>query len=180
MDTWYPLGKADMLEIAQMAIVFGRMLSEKKKHKVFDSITYGGARALSVEGYGIAKGKFADLVVLQAADPMEAIRIKAARLAVVRRGKIISRQEKRTANPDARQQDSAARLHGRESPRHPLVIAAAGVLEIPMRSRTPATQPDRRGVSATGYRLRWNRSTEGSLEFLKMLAIGIPVALLGA
>lgn len=28
---------------------------------------------------------------------MEAIRIKAARLAVVRRGKIISRQEKRTA-----------------------------------------------------------------------------------
>ena len=97
MDPWYPLGKADMLEIAQMAIVFGRMLSEKKKHKVFDSITYGGARALSVEGYGIAKGKFADLVVLQAADPMEAIRIKAARLAVVRRGKIISRQEKRTA-----------------------------------------------------------------------------------
>ena len=93
-DPWYPLGKCEMLDIAHMAIVYGRLLSEKKKHMVFNSITYGGARALNIDGYGIAKGKKADLVVLQATDPMEAIRIRPARLAVVRRGQIIARQEK--------------------------------------------------------------------------------------
>lgn len=93
-DPWYPLGKCEMLDIAHMAIVYGRMLSEKKKHKVFDSITYGGARALNIEGYGVAKGKNADLVVLQARSPMEAIRIRPVRLAVIRRGKVIARQDK--------------------------------------------------------------------------------------
>ena len=97
MDPWYPLGKGDMLEIAHMAIVYGRMLSEKKKHLVFDGITYGGARALNLEGYGLAKGKYADLVLLQASDPMEAVRIRPARLAVVRRGKVIARQDKRVS-----------------------------------------------------------------------------------
>ncbi len=93
-DPWYPLGKAEMLDIAHMAIVYGRMLSEKKKHKVFDSITYGSARALGLESYGIDKGCYADLVLLQATNPMEAIRIRPARLAVIRRGKVIARQER--------------------------------------------------------------------------------------
>lgn len=96
-DPWYPLGKCEMLDIAHMAIVYGRVLNEKKKHKVFDSITYGGARALNLEGYGIAKGKNANLVVLQARSPMEAIRIRPARLAVIRRGRVIARQEKQVS-----------------------------------------------------------------------------------
>jgi cytosine/creatinine deaminase len=93
-DPWYPLGKCEMLDIAHMAIVYGRLLAEKKKHMVFNSITYGGARALNIEGYGIAKGKRADFVILQATNPMEAIRIRPVRLAVVRGGQVIARQEK--------------------------------------------------------------------------------------
>ena len=93
MDPWYPFGKCEMLDIAHMAIVFGRMLTEKKKAMVFNCITYGGAQALNLDGYGIAKGNYADLVVLQAADPMEAIRIRPPRLAVVRRGEVIARQQ---------------------------------------------------------------------------------------
>jgi cytosine deaminase len=96
-DPWYPLGKGEMLDIAHMAIVYGRMLSEKKKHMVFDSITYGGARALGLEGYGIDRGCHADLVLLQATNPMEAIRIRPARLAVIRRGKVIARQERQVS-----------------------------------------------------------------------------------
>ncbi|MBL8579161.1 MAG: amidohydrolase family protein [Mesorhizobium sp.] len=98
MDPWFPFGKGDMLDVAHMAIVFGRLLSEKKKAMVFDSITYGGARALQIEGYGIEKGRNADLVVLQAADPMEAVRLRPNRLAVIRRGKVAARQEAQKAS----------------------------------------------------------------------------------
>jgi len=48
------------------------------------------AKILHLDGYGIGMGCRADLVLLQAADPFEAIRLKAPRLVVVRRGKIIA------------------------------------------------------------------------------------------
>lgn len=97
MDPWYPLGKGEMLDVAHMAIVWGRVLIRRKQLKVFDCITYGGATALNLPDYGIAKGKYADLVVLQAPDPLEAIRIRPPRLAVIRRGEVISRSQAQRA-----------------------------------------------------------------------------------
>ena len=46
---------------------------------------------MGLEGYGIEKGAFADFNLLQAKDSIEAIRLRAHRLRVVRRGKIIAR-----------------------------------------------------------------------------------------
>jgi cytosine deaminase len=43
-----------------------------------------------LEGCGLAPGCFADLVVLQAGDPVEALRLKPARLFVIRRGAVIA------------------------------------------------------------------------------------------
>ena len=43
-----------------------------------------------LDNYGINKGSNGDLVVLQCKDPIEAIRLKPARLFVVRHGKVIS------------------------------------------------------------------------------------------
>ena len=97
MDPWYAFGKADMLEVAHLAIHFGRLLSEQRKAQVFDAITYGGARALDLDGYGLGEGCNADMVVLQASDPMEAVRLKAPRLFVIRRGEVISEQAPRSA-----------------------------------------------------------------------------------
>jgi len=97
MDPWYAFGTEDMLDVAHMAIHFGRLLSEKRKAQVFDGITYGGARAMNLEGYGIDKGCHADMVVLQASDPMEAIRLRATRLFVIRRGKVIAKHAPRVA-----------------------------------------------------------------------------------
>ena len=57
----------------------------------FDAVTATPARILGLEGYGIAVGCNADLVVLDARDPVEAIRLRAARTAVIRRGKVVSR-----------------------------------------------------------------------------------------
>jgi cytosine deaminase len=56
----------------------------------FNAVTGNAASILHLENYGIAKGLNGDLVVLQCKDPIEAIRLKPARLFVVRRGKVIS------------------------------------------------------------------------------------------
>ncbi len=46
---------------------------------------------MGLEGYGLEVGCKADLVVLQAADVFEALRLKPSRLFVLKGGKIISR-----------------------------------------------------------------------------------------
>ena len=56
----------------------------------FRAVTEIPAAILGLEGYGLEKGCNADLVILQAADPVEALRLKANRLFVIRRGNIIS------------------------------------------------------------------------------------------
>jgi cytosine deaminase len=43
-----------------------------------------------LEGYGLEPGCRADVVILQAADRHEALRLKPARLYVIRRGKVIA------------------------------------------------------------------------------------------
>jgi len=53
-------------------------------------VTQNAARVLGLQGYGIEPGCNADLVVLQAADPIEALRLKPARLHVLRRGRVIA------------------------------------------------------------------------------------------
>ena len=56
----------------------------------FAAVTEAPARILGLEGYGVAPGCFADFVLLQARDPIEAIRLRAARLVVVRRGRVVA------------------------------------------------------------------------------------------
>jgi cytosine deaminase len=53
---------------------------------------------MRLDNYGLAPGKYADFVVLDAASPIEAIRRSAARLYVVRRGTIVARSAPRTAS----------------------------------------------------------------------------------
>jgi cytosine deaminase len=59
-------------------------------------VTTTPARILLLEGYGLAPGNFADMVLLQAKDPIEAIRLKPPRLAVIRRGRVIAETAERT------------------------------------------------------------------------------------
>ena len=90
MDPWYPLGSHDMLEVAHMGLHVAQMTGTDEMRRLFDAVTVNGARALGLEGYGLEPGCFADLVVLQAGDPVEALRLKPARLFVVRRGEVIA------------------------------------------------------------------------------------------
>ncbi len=95
MDPWYSFGSADMLEVAHMAIHVGQMTSLDGIAAAYAGITTNAAKILHLDSYGIEPGCRADLVVLQAADPFEAIRLKAARLLVLRNGKVIARSAPR-------------------------------------------------------------------------------------
>ena len=97
MDPWYPLGSGDMLEVAQMGLHVAQMTSQAQMRACFDAVTGNSARILGLDGYGLEVGCQADFVLLQARDAIEAIRLRATRLAVVRRGKVIARTPAATA-----------------------------------------------------------------------------------
>lgn len=90
MDPWYSMGSGDMLEVAQMAVHVAQMTSVDARRQAFEAVTTNPARILGLEGYGIAPGCRADLVVLQARDPLEALRLRARRLLVLRAGRVIA------------------------------------------------------------------------------------------
>ncbi|AMP71079.1 amidohydrolase family protein [Ralstonia solanacearum] len=91
MDPWYGLGSGDMLEVAHMGLHVAQMTGQAAMRQCFAAVTETPARILGLEGYGIAPGCHADLVMLDARDPIEAIRLRAARTLVMRRGKVVAR-----------------------------------------------------------------------------------------
>ncbi len=91
MDPWYSFGSHDMLEVAHMGVHVGQMTGVDEIKQAFAAVTGNAARVMNLPGYGIKPGCFADFVLLQARDPAEAIRLRAARLLVVRRGEVIAR-----------------------------------------------------------------------------------------
>lgn len=97
MDPWYSLGSGEMLEVAHMAIHIGHLSSREAMAFCFDAVTKHAAAIMHLDGYGLEKGKNADFVILQAQDPIEAVRLKATRLAVARRGRIIARSPAKIA-----------------------------------------------------------------------------------
>ena len=97
VDPWYGMGSGDMLEVAHMGLHVAQMTGQDAMRACFAAVTENPARILGLEGYGIAPGKNADMVILQAADPVEAIRVRATRLAVLRRGKVVAETPAQTA-----------------------------------------------------------------------------------
>ena len=91
MDPWYSLGSGDMLEVAHMGLHVAQMTGTDAMRAAFVAVTTTPAKILGIEGYGIAVGNHADCVMLDARDSVEAIRLRAARTAVLRRGKVVSR-----------------------------------------------------------------------------------------
>ena len=91
MDPWYSLGRADMLDVASMGLHVGQLSSRADMAWCLEAVTANSAKIMGLEGYGLEKGCKANFVLLQARDPIEAIRLRATRLEVVRSGKVISR-----------------------------------------------------------------------------------------
>jgi cytosine deaminase len=97
MDPWYPLGSADMLDVAHMGLHVAQMTSQAGMRQCFEAVTTQPARILGLDGFGLMPGCEASFVLLQARDPVDAIRLKATRLKVWRRGQLVAETPARRA-----------------------------------------------------------------------------------
>ncbi len=97
LDPWYSLGTADMLDVAFMGLHVAQMTHPGEMARCFRMVTEDNAQIMGLEGYGLEKGCMASLVVLDAATPVEALRLRAERLAVVSKGKVIARRQRNDA-----------------------------------------------------------------------------------
>ena len=96
LDPWYSLGTADMLDVAFMGLHVAQMTSPADMRACFDMVTEVNAAILGLPDYGLRQGALASLVVLEASDPVEALRLRAIRRLVVSRGRVVA---ERQANP---------------------------------------------------------------------------------
>ena len=90
MDPWYSLGSGDMLEVAHMGLHVAQMTSQAAMRQCFDAVTVNPAQVMGLNGYGLQAGCYADFVLLQARDPVEALRLRATRLQVYKRGRLLA------------------------------------------------------------------------------------------
>jgi len=98
MDPWYGLGSGDMLDVAHMAVHVAQMTGLDAMAACFAGVTENAARLMHLEGYGLAPGNRANMVLLDASDPVDAIRRRSTRLEVIRGGKIIASAPKQRSS----------------------------------------------------------------------------------
>ena len=92
MDPWYPMGRGSMLEAAGLLMHMAHMSGYEQIYDLFDMITLNSAVTMGIEdNYGLEVGRDANLVILDAADEAEAIRLTAECLYVIRKGQVIAR-----------------------------------------------------------------------------------------
>jgi len=89
-DTYYPLGKNDMLENALVLAHTAQLDTVEGIESLYDMITWRGAKSLRISDYGLEEGKRADLVVLDAPTVHHALRMQSERLYVIKGGKVVA------------------------------------------------------------------------------------------
>ncbi len=73
-----------------MGLHVAQMSSPAEMRRCFDMVTAVNADIMGLDHLGLAVGKRASLVVLDAGNPIEALRLRAERLCVVSRGKVVA------------------------------------------------------------------------------------------
>ncbi|MEO0539345.1 MAG: cytosine deaminase [Cyanobacteria bacterium P01_A01_bin.105] len=90
-DPWYALGTGNLLDVASMAVHVCQMTGMDEIAACYDMITANGARTLSLgEAYGIAVGRPANLLVLDATGPYDAIRRRTTVERVIAQGQVLA------------------------------------------------------------------------------------------
>jgi cytosine deaminase len=97
MDPWYSLGTADMLDVAFMGLHVAQMSSPDEMRQCFEMVTNSNAQIMGLDDYGLHVGAKASLVVLDAGNPIEALRLRPDRLCVIAKGKVMSRKARNDA-----------------------------------------------------------------------------------
>jgi len=89
-DGFYPFGAADQLQVALILCHAAQLSVPAEIDDALASIRHSAARIMGVAGYGTEPGCAADLVIVDADDMHEALRLQANRRWVIRRGRIVA------------------------------------------------------------------------------------------
>ena len=73
-----------------MGLHVAQMTSQKGIRQCFDAVTINAAKVMHLKGHGLEVGCDASFVLLQARDQVEAIRLRANRLKVWKKGKLVA------------------------------------------------------------------------------------------
>lgn len=90
-DSWNPYGTADMLERAMLVGLRNNFRREDEMQLALDVCTQGGASVLRLGDYGLEPGCNADLVLIEAETPAQAVAAHPPRRLVVKRGLVVAR-----------------------------------------------------------------------------------------
>jgi len=91
VNPFTPYGHPDLLRQALVAAMAAHLGNLDQMAWLLDLITINPARAIGLKDYGLAEGCRADLVVLDAADPAQAITEQAEKLWVFKAGRVVAR-----------------------------------------------------------------------------------------
>ncbi len=95
-DTFYPLGSADMLQVANVTVHAAQMSLPHELEKVFDMITTDANKIMNLPAYGLEENCDANLVLIEAKNIREAIALAPNRPYVIREGKVIVKNIRKT------------------------------------------------------------------------------------
>jgi cytosine deaminase len=90
-DLWGPYGSGDMLERAMHVAYRSTFRRDEDIELALEAATFGGARVLGLPAYGLTVGAPADLVVVDARTPAEAVVTRPARDLVLKAGRAVAR-----------------------------------------------------------------------------------------
>jgi cytosine deaminase len=100
LDPWYSLGTADMLDVAFMGLHVAQMTHPAEMDRCFTMVTECNAAIMGLQNYGLKVGDQASLVVLDASNPIEALRLRPDRLAVVSKGRVVAERHRNDCRLD--------------------------------------------------------------------------------
>jgi cytosine deaminase len=100
LDPWYSLGTADMLDVAFMGLHVAQMTHPAEMARCFTMVTECNAAIMGLQHYGLNVGDQASLVVLDASNPIEALRLRPDRLAVVSKGRVVAERHRNDCRLD--------------------------------------------------------------------------------
>lgn len=100
-NMFYPFGNMDMLSVANFVAHTGHLSSQQQIQDAFDMPRYRAAKVFHFQKYGLMEGAEANLVLFHADSPADALRRSPEREAVIRKGKVLVRSERKiTLSPD--------------------------------------------------------------------------------
>jgi cytosine deaminase len=90
-DLWSPYGSGDLLERAMHLAYRSTFRRDEDIEVALEAVTFGGATALGLDGYGLTEGAPADLVVVDAETPAHAVVTRPPRDLVLKAGHVVAR-----------------------------------------------------------------------------------------